>query len=99
MSYVQPGASGDYPLPFIWITATYREFTPETRYRSVEQAMAMADRVITDRVIREFDFHTDIIDKQVEFIELPDKLAVSALITTNQRIDKAVPINGVPAES
>jgi len=92
VSYIQPGASGDYPLPFIWARTTYREFIPETRYRTVEEAKALADRIITERIIREFDFHTDIIDKQIQFTAQPDHLIVSALITTNQRIDKAVPI-------
>ena len=92
VSHVQPGASGNYPLPFIWTTVTYREFIPETRHRTVEEAKALADRIITERIIREFDFHIDIIGKQVQFTEQPDQLIVSALITTNRRIDEAVPI-------
>ena len=92
VSHVQPGAAGDYPLPFIWTVATYREFVPETRHRTVEGAKALADRIITERIIREFDFHVDIIDKQIQFKELPDQLIVAALITTNERIDRAVPI-------
>jgi len=92
VSYTQPGASGDYPLPLIWTQVTYKEFIPETRHRTVEGAKALADRIITERIIREFDFHADIIDKQIQFIEKPDQLVVNALITTNERIDKAVPI-------
>jgi len=92
VSYIQPGAAGNYPLPLIWTTVTYREFVPEERQRSVEGAKALAERIVTERIIREFDFHADIIGKQIEFTELPDKLMVKALITTNQRIDKAVPI-------
>ena len=92
VSHTQPGASGDYPLPFIWTQTTYQEFVPETRHRTIEGAKAMAERIITERIIREFDFHADIIDKQIQFIEQPDQLVVIALITTNERIDKAVPI-------
>ena len=92
VSYTQPGASGDYPLPFIWTRVVYREFIPETRHRTIEEAKALADRIITEHIIREFDFEADIIDKQIQFEEQPDQLVVSALITTNQRIDKAVPI-------
>ncbi|MCL2398680.1 MAG: sporulation protein YqfD [Defluviitaleaceae bacterium] len=92
VSHNQPGSSGDYPMPFIWTQAIYREFIPETRHRTLEEAKAMADRIITDRIIREFDFHIDIVDKLVQFEELPDNLVVSVLITTNERIDKAVPI-------
>jgi len=97
VSHTQPGASGDYPLPFVWTRAAYREFIPETRYRTIEDAKALADRVITERIIREFDFHADIIDKQVQFAEQPDQLVVSVLITTNERIDKAVPIEHEPS--
>ena len=98
VSHVQPGATSDYPLPFIWTVVTYREFIPETHHRSIEGAKALADRIITERIIREFDFHADIIDKQVQFIERPDQLIVYALITTNERIDKAVPIESTVGE-
>ena len=93
VSYIQPGASGNYPLPLILTQERYREFIPETRQRSVEEAIALAERVITERIIREMDFHADIIDKQVKFTEQPERLIVNALITTNERIDKAVPID------
>ena len=95
VSHIQPGASGSYPIPFILTTATYREFVPETHQRTVESAMALADRIITERIIREFDFHADIIDKQILYEEQPDQLIVRALITTNERIDKAVPLDPV----
>ena len=92
VSHTQPGASGNYPLPFILTTSTFREYIPETRHRTVDEAKALADRVITERIIREFDFAADITDKQIEFVESPDRLTVHALITTNERIDKAVAI-------
>jgi len=92
VSYTQPGASGDYPLPLIWTRVVYREFVPETRHRTVDEAKALANRIITEHIIREFDFEADIIDKQIQFEEQADQLTVSALITTHQRIDKAVPI-------
>ena len=92
VSNVQIGADFNYPMPFIWTTATFREFIPETRHRTVDEAKAMAERIITERIIREFDFHADIVNKQIHFEEQDNQLVVSALITTNERIDTPAPV-------
>ncbi len=89
----QPGVSGDYPLPFILVTHTYREFELKQKARSVAEAAALAERMLTGRILREFDFSADITDKQVKYTETPDELIVDALIVTNERIDSAVPVN------
>jgi similar to stage IV sporulation protein len=89
----QPGVAGDYPLPFIWVATRYDEFVPVTRTRDADAAKALADRMLTGRILREFDFAADIIGKEVTFRETPQGLHVEALITTNERIDAAVPIN------
>ena len=91
-SHVQLGARVNYPLPFIWTTTTYKEFIPQTRHRTADEAKIMADRIITERIIREFDFEADILNKQIHFEEQEEQLVVSALITTNERIDKSVPV-------
>jgi len=88
----QPGVGGDYPLPFIFITDSYVEYTPTNRTRTVEEATEMADRMLTNRILREFDFGIDIIDRKVDLEETSDALLVRALITTHERIDKQVPI-------
>lgn len=93
VSYIQPGSSRDFPLPLVWSTATFREFVPEVRQRSTDEAKALAERVITERIIREFDFAADVVGKQVHFEEQAERLIVSAIIATNERIDKAVPIS------
>ena len=90
--HTQPGVTDDYPLPFIIINDRYTEFIPREHTRSLEEAAALAEGMLTNRIIREFDFAADIIDKQVNFYETPEGLLVDALITTNERIDKAVPI-------
>jgi len=92
-TYHQPGASGDYPLPIVLVTTRYTEFTPVTRTRTLEQAKELAEIMITGRILREFDFAIDIIDRQVNFEETPEALLVSALITTHERIDLQVPIS------
>ena len=94
----QLGLSGNYPLPVILIAEEYAEFIPEPRLRSAEEAEELADRMITGRILREFDFQADIIDKRVSMEELPDSLLVSALITTCERIDQVSPMEIAPVE-
>jgi len=92
-SHHQPGVGGDYPLPFIMITETYKEFIPEERTRTLDEAKELAERILTNRILREFDFGIDIIGRQVNLFEAADALHVQALITTHERIDKQIPIN------
>lgn len=89
----QPGVSGDYPLPVVFLVTEYAEFNPEPRTRTAEDAGELAERMLTGRILREFDFQADIIDKQVTYTETPNALYVDAVVTTNERIDQAVPLN------
>ena len=91
-TYHQPGVAGNYPMPVVLATTIYSEFVPTPRTRTAEEAKALADRMITGRIIREFDFGIDIVSRQVEFEETETGLRVSALIITHERIDKQVPI-------
>jgi len=91
-TYHQPGVSGNYPMPVVLITTHYSEFVWQQRTRTVDEAKNLADRMITGRIIREFDFGIDIIDRQIIFHETPDALQVSALIITHERIDRQVPV-------
>ncbi|MCL2499364.1 MAG: sporulation protein YqfD [Defluviitaleaceae bacterium] len=90
----QPGASGDYPLPFIWLTTHYAEFTLADRTRTMAQAYEMADRQLTTRILREFDLGIDIVEKRLIYEETTDALLVYALVITNERIDRIIPIEG-----
>jgi len=89
-TYSQPGVGGDYPLPFVMITDHYSEFTPTQRTRTMEEARELADRMLTNRILREFDFGIDIVDRQVNLFEASDALLVRAQITTHERIDMQV---------
>jgi similar to stage IV sporulation protein len=91
-THQQIGAGGDYPLPFVLVTECYMEFLPQPRTRTLEEAKELAERMVTSRIIREFDFAIDIIDRQMTFRETPDALHVSTLIVTHERIDRQVPI-------
>jgi len=87
-TYHQPGVSGRYPLPMVLSVTHYAEFAWETRVRDIPQAKAVAEQMITGRIIREFDFAIDIVDRRVDFHETEDALQVRALIITHERIDR-----------
>jgi similar to stage IV sporulation protein len=87
----------DYPLPVIVLTDIYREFEPVTLSRTADQARELAEKMVNARIIREFDFQADIVDKSVALQETPDGLKVQALITTNERIDQEEPLQS-PAQ-
>lgn len=79
--------SEDYPLPAIFITEEYREFKPVKKKYTVEQAKEAAERTLIGRIVNEFDFEVDIIDKRVEYEEAVNGLKVKAFITALERID------------
>ncbi len=76
----------NYPLPIIFLTTEFKEFIPVEKQRTVEQAKELAERMVTGRIIREFDFETDVIDKKIDFAENENELIVKALITTLENI-------------
>ena len=92
VSHKQMTFGEDYPLPIIVITDECREFVPTERRRDMEQAIEIAKRMVNSRIIREFDFETDIYDKELSFVPEEDGIRVTALITALERIDEAVEI-------
>lgn len=80
----------NYPLPIKIFVNEYREFVPIIKKRSLEQIKDLADKIVTGRIIREFDFDTDIYDKQFTFTNEKNSVYVKTLITTVERIDEQV---------
>ncbi len=76
----------DYPLPIILITDTYKEYVPVKKYYTKEACEELANKMITGRIIREFDFEADIVEKNVEFVENDTGLVVKSIITTYENI-------------
>ena len=68
----------------------YREFIPIKKIRSISDAKKFADKIINNRIIREFDFETDIFDKQINFIDRKKHLDVQSIVTAIERIDKKI---------
>ncbi|MDR3239400.1 MAG: sporulation protein YqfD [Clostridiales bacterium] len=86
----------NYPLPLMLAAEKYKEFIPVTSARTPAQARELAQRMLNARIIREFDFAADIVDKSVALQETADSVKLKALITTNERIDQEQPIGGIP---
>ncbi|MDR1001501.1 MAG: sporulation protein YqfD [Clostridiales bacterium] len=78
----------DYPLPIILYKHTFSEFVPTVKTRTIDEAKELAKKMINNRIIREFDFSADILEKSVAFQETPTAVIVNAIITTNERIDQ-----------
>lgn len=90
VSRKQLGFGLNYPLPVILVTTTYTEFEPVEKSRTPEQVKELAQRMVTGRIIREFDFSADIIEKNFDFIENNDKMLVKSIITTIESIGRQV---------
>lgn len=88
----QAKLSDDYPLPFVFIKEEYREFVPVKKTYSFEQAMEIGEQRVTGRIIHEFDFEIDVMEKELEFEETPESLKVNALIIASERIDSQAEI-------
>ncbi len=78
----------DYPLPIILFTQTYKPFTPQPKKLDLYQAMELAERMVTGRIVREFDINTDVLDKKITTSVSDTHLYVNASITTIERIDE-----------
>ncbi len=100
ISRTQLSLTENYPLPFIFLSYTYKEFTPVDKRYTPLSARELADRMVTGRIIREFDFEADIVDKSIEFVEKENEIDVYARITTIERIDQETKLElQAPAEN
>jgi len=89
----QLSLSENYPFPIIILTDVYQEFVPITRERSLEEMKQLAENLILQKILQEFDFSTDIIDKTIRYEEIADGLNVEVLITTTENIGQDSPMN------
>ena len=92
----QLGAGGNYPLPLIWTKSEYAEFKIEKRRYSIDEAKALAEKMISERLLSEFEVGGEVVDQQIDFSVGTDEINVSALITTIERIDVQEPFVDEP---
>ena len=90
--YTQPWVESNYPWPIIMATTYYNQFNWQDFTRDTAQAKLEAENILTNWIIAEFDFATDIIHRQLDFYETPDGLQVTATLTTHRRIDQQIPV-------
>ncbi|MCL2566088.1 MAG: sporulation protein YqfD [Defluviitaleaceae bacterium] len=82
----QLGFGANYPLPIIFLHHTYKEFETYEITRSLEEMRELTLMTITNRIIREFDFDADVIEKIVEYEQINYGLRVMATVITNENI-------------
>ncbi len=80
----------DYPLPVILHTQVYRPFKLTKKRLEMSQAVELAQRTVTGRIVREFDKDIDVLDKKITTSVDENFLYVNALITIAERIDAEV---------
>ncbi|GHU53083.1 sporulation protein YqfD [Clostridia bacterium] len=78
--------SEDYPLPIIFVKETYREFAKHSEKYSASQTLERAGQILTEKIIMDFDFEVDIMDKTIQTEERADGLFVRAYITAVEPI-------------
>ncbi len=91
-SYNQLDLGKQYPLPLIIVTDTYKEFVPIKKKRTLEDCKKIANQVILLRIIKEFDFDVDIVDKRVNIVETKDGILVKSVLTVVEKIGTQVEI-------
>lgn len=99
-SYNQLKVTENYPMPFILITTAYKEYNYIDKNYTAEEAKKRGEALITKKIINEFDFNTDIIDKSYTYEKKDDKLIITAVVTAvsdigeKQKIEGSAPNDG-----
>lgn len=78
--------SENFYLPFILIKTEFKEYIPKQKKYSLNEAKLYAEKIIINKIIQEFDISTDIIEKNVVFEELKNKIIVKVYLTISENI-------------
>ncbi|MBS5793881.1 MAG: sporulation protein YqfD [Lachnospirales bacterium] len=84
--------SENFYLPFIIKKTSYKEYIPVKKTYSINEAKLYANKLITEKIIEEIDFSSDILDKQIIYEEIENQLVATAKITLIEDIGEKVPI-------
>ncbi len=77
-SYKQLSITEDYPLPLIFMNDIYKEFIYEQKVYTLDEAKKRGERLINQKILQDFDFNTDIIDKSYTYEKKENELIVVA---------------------
>jgi len=80
----------NYLLPVKLFVIKQKEFIQEKRTRNEELCKEIADRVVTKKILKDFDCDSEILDKKFNFISEPDGLKVEVLVTALEKIGKEI---------
>ncbi len=84
--------SENFYLPFIIKKTSYKEYIPVKKTYSINEAKLYANKLITEKIIEEIDFSSDILDKQIIYEKIENQLVATAKITLIEDIGEKVPI-------
>lgn len=84
--------SENFYLPFIIKKTSYKEYIPVKKTYCINEAKLYANKLITEKIIEEIDFSSDILDKQIIYEEIENQLVATAKITLIEDIGEKVPI-------
>lgn len=79
----------NFTLPFMLITHKYKEYNLVKKTYSLDEAKEVANKLVNEKIISEFDISTDILEKNISFEEFDDKITIIANLTIIQDIGLA----------
>ncbi|WP_317368666.1 sporulation protein YqfD [uncultured Tyzzerella sp.] len=85
--------SENFYLPFIIKKITYKEYIPIKKTYSINEAKLYANKLITEKITKEVDFSSDILDKQIIYEKNENQLIATAKLTLIEDIGQKVPIS------
>lgn len=92
-TYHQLSLGDDYPLPFVIIRDTYKEFEYIEKEYSIEELYKLANSILNTRILREFSIDVDIVDKSMEILETKGGVSVKSKIIAIEPLGIKSPIN------
>lgn len=84
--------SENFYLPFIIKKTTYKEYNPVAKKYSVEEAKVFANKLITEKIISDISFETDILDKKISYQETENSLIANINLTLIEDIGEKSPV-------
>ncbi len=84
--------SENFYLPFIIKKTQYKEYIPTKKTYSINEAKIYANKLITEKITKEIDFSSDILDKKITYTENENELIATVNLTLIQDIVEKSPI-------
>jgi similar to stage IV sporulation protein len=85
---------GDFEFPISLVVDEYKEYTLDEKTRTEEQIKKIIGAQIEDLVKNKLDQNVEIVDKNIKYTVLGDKVTAKVIITTIEDINKEVEIGG-----